>query len=424
MSIQADASTRTDEASLGELLVGILNFYRKLGRLPLLMALLCSLPAMLWTASHPVFQLTAMLDTPSLTLDKWRRIEPLLTDKSLTNYNLAKSLADSDEALRQQWARRFGNATFWSKNVRYRSALRRDDIQEAPGIDLRNASTLGLELSVMAANEEHAKRLQQAMISQIREAIRLEGVRNLIHDRQNLIIDKRPALQLRLFDKQLATQLNRDRINDMKRLLDRYPELRKIERNTVVSVQDGGGRFLSPLAQIVALESAISEDASLIKATEHELERLRFYEQIIVNTDSLLQDIRSGYDLIQLLSTRTTQLQQHDASSSAAAEVRQDMMGQLQALLVKPQLLQLKANTDLPAVPISSRNPFIVGACVFVLVLLGSSVLLALYQWARRQELPAGTDWQPAQDPLFRSLPKLPRRWLLGRAGSSSDNHG
>lgn len=424
MSIQADASTRTDEASLGELLVGMLNFYRKLGRLPLLMALLCALPAMLWTTSHPVFQLTVLLDTPALSLDKWRRIEPLLTDKSLIKDNLAKSLADSDETTRQQWARRFGNATFWSKSVRYRSALRRDDIQEAPSVDLRNASTLGLELSVMATNEEQAKRLQQAMISQIREAIRLEGVRNLIYDRQNLIIDKRPALQQKLFDKQLATQLNRNRIDDMKRLLDRYPELRQIERNTVVSVQDGGGRFLSPLAQIVALESAISEDASLIKATEHELERLSLYEQIIANTDGPLQDIRSGHDLIQLLSARTTQLQQHDTSSSAAAEVRQDMLGQLQALLVKPQLLQLKANTDLPAVPIISRNPLVVGACVFVLVFLGSSLLLALYQWARQQELPAGSDWQPAQDPLFRSLPKLPRRWLLGRAGSASDSHG
>lgn len=422
MSIQADASTRTDEASLGELLVGILNFYRKLGRLPLLMALLCSLPAMLWTASHPVFQLTAMLDTPSLTLDKWRRIEPLLTDKSLIKDNLAKSLADSDERVRQQWARRFGNATFWSKNVRYRSALRRDDIQEAPSVDLRNASTLGLELTVRASNEEQARRLQQAMISQIREAILLEGARSLIYDWHDLITTKRPALQLKLFDKQLATRLNRNRIDDMKKLLDRYPELRQIERNSVVSVQDGGGRFLSPLAQIVALESTISEDASLIKTTEHELERLSSYERIITNTDDKLRDNHSGRELAELLIARASQLQQLDTSSSAAAEVKQDVLGQVQALLVKPQLLQLKANTDLPAVPIISRNPFIVGACVFVLVLLGSSVLLALYQWARRQELPAGTDWQPAQDPLFRSLPKLPRRWLLGRAGSSSGN--
>lgn len=387
MSIRVDAPNRTDEASLGDLFLGILNFYVKQGHLVLLTALLCTAPAVFWVANHPIYQITALLDIPALSLDKWRQIEPLLTDKTLIRNNLEKQAIESDDAERQQLASRFSNPDFWKNSLRYRSALRREDIQEAPSVNLQKASTLGLELSIRASSDDQATRLQQAMISQVREAMVLEGARSLIHDWQNLIIDKRPELQLRLFDKKLATQLNRVRIEDMQQLLARYPELREVERNTVVSVQDGGGRYLSPLAQIVALESTISEDASLIKKTEYELERLELYEQVITRIDDPILTIHSGHDLTQQLKMRANQLQQSSASSLAATEVKLDVLNQVQALLSKPQQLQLKATTDLPTTPIVKRRPLIVGTGIFILAFFGSSVLLALYQLIRRQAL-------------------------------------
>jgi hypothetical protein len=390
MSIQADAPTRTDEASLGDLFLGILHFYLKHGRRVLLIALLCTLPAVFWVANHPLYQLTLLLDTPPLSLDKWRQIEPILLDKALIQSNLEKNLADSDDPERQQLANRFSNPNFWKNSVRYRSALRRDDILEAPSVDLQKASTLGLELSIKASSNDQSRRLQQAMISQIREAMVLEGIRSLTTYWQNLIIGKRPELQRNLFDKQVDMQLNRSRIEDMQRLLAQYPELRQVERSTVVSVQGGGGRYMSPLAQIVALESTISEDNSLIKKTEHELERLGFYEQIISSIDQSLPAIYSGHDLAQQLITRANLLQQSNASSLAATEVTSDVLNQIQSLLSKPQLLQLKATTDLPSTPITLRRPLIVGAGIFALVFFASSVLLALYQLIRRQALPLG----------------------------------
>jgi hypothetical protein len=391
MSIRADAPTRTDEASLGDLFIGILNFYLKQGRWVLLIALLCTAPILLWVANHPIYQLTALLDTPTLSLDKWRRIEPVLPDKTLIQKNLEKNLAGNDEAERQRLANRFSNPEFWKNSVRYRSALRRDDIQEAPSVNLQKASTLGLELTIRASSEDQSKRLQQLMISQIREAMVLEEARSLINDWQSLIIDKRPELQLQLFEKQLAMQLNRRRIEDMQQLLAQYPELRQVERNTVVSVQDGGGRYMSPLAQIVALESTISEDNSLVRKTEHELERLGFYEQVISNIDESLPAIHSGHELTQQLITRANQLKQSHAASLAATEVASDVLNQVQSLLSKPQLLQLKATTDLPSTPIMSRRPLIVGVGTFALVFFASSVLLALYQLIRRLALPPGT---------------------------------
>lgn len=423
MSIRADASSRTDEASLGDLFLGILKFYLKLGRVILLIALLFAIPVTLWIANHPLYQLTALLDAPGLSLDKWRQIEPLLTDKSLIQSNLAQSLADGDEAVRERLARRFSNTAFWDNNVRYRSSLHRDDIKETPSIDLRNASTLGLELSIRVSDSAQAESIQRAMIGHIREAIVLEGARSLIHKWQTRIIEDRPQLQLQLFDKRLATQLNRTRIEDMKRLLERYPELGNVEPNTVVSVKDGGGRFLSPLAQIIALESTISEDASLIKTAEHQLERLGFYEQVIRTIDDPLLTIRSSHELTEQLRARANQLQQSNPSSLAATEVRLDVLSQVQALLGKPQMLQFKAKVDLPETPIISRNPVLAGIFAFIVAFFSGSILLALYQLIRQQSLPPGHAWQPAQDPLFRSLPRRLQLWLLGQATAPSGEH-
>lgn len=412
-----ESPSRTDETSLGELLIGVLNFYRRLGRIPLLLALLCTAVAVTWVAYNPVYKLTTILNTPNLTLDQWRQVEPLLTDQALIHEALRESSTDADEVWLAQMERRFSSSNFWNNNLRYKSALNREDIQQTPSADLRNASTLGLELAIVATNESQAKRLEQAMISNIRAAILLSELRSLIWNRQERIIAKRPELQALLFDKQFNAQQNQEKIKNMQRLLERYPELGQLERNSVVSVQDGGGRYLSPLAQIVALESTIAEDAATVNSANHQLQRLRLYEQILVDAPETLLATPSAERLARMLKSRAEQLKAE--SPALIEEVRQDIQSNVDGLLTRAGMLHLRAQPSMPLKPILSRSPPMIGLLVFALVFVATSALLALYQVIRQLGMPQGCSWNCAQDPLFSALPEKLRKWLLGSAPPS-----
>ena len=63
------------------------------------------------------------------------------------------------------------------------------------------------------------------------------------------------------------------RAEDMKAILARYPDAARMDSRQIVSVNpsEGGERYLSPLAQLVGAESAISQRREMIRRWQREL---------------------------------------------------------------------------------------------------------------------------------------------------------
>ncbi|WP_029218096.1 hypothetical protein [Xanthomonas cassavae] len=414
---------RRDEVSLGDLLLEILRFYREFGRLLIPVALLFGLLAGVLVAVRPLHALTALLETPQMTLEQWRKLQPMLADRQLVAASLA-GMTDLPAEQRERLQRAFVRRTYWDTRVTYRSAVERDDIRQQVNIDVKSVGALGLEVSLYARDDAAANQQLDAIAQHVRQVVLWVGLRDYLDSLRQQALEQRPRLQIDQVQQRFAIEQMERQAADMQQLLERYPELRRNEVNTVVSVGDGGGRYLSPLAQIVALQSTIAETRTKLRQVERELERLDGKQRFLTRVDQRAQALRLGRALADWVqSCRVAVFGTGTPSSPSLSQVASEIDLALLQQRWRAQLVRYRAIPALSPAPIPSRHPVLVGLAVFLGVLVLSSMALSVYVIARRHG-DRHAPWSAHDDPLFAWLPQRARRSLLGRAGARMQGPG
>ncbi len=362
-----------DEISLGELALRVLRFYRRFGRLLLLPALLAALVAAVWIANRPLYTASALVEVPGITLEEWRQAQSFLWDERWVERSFGDGSAATDIPLLRRNAL---NVNFWTNTVRYRSALSRDDIRDIPPAEFQKTRGIGLELTLRAGDAGQSNLMFDRLTQHIREALLANSLISLVRDAQAALAH-RPQLSLELLQADFEIEQAQQRIEDMQRLLERYPELRRMENNTVVSVSDGGGKYLAPLPQIVALEATISELRAKSRKTRRELEKLNWTAQLLDGLDQAIRGAASGHDIIQRLQDNQAKLlATHPQPSSMEQEANEDMNLKLALAEARRQAIGIKTRSALSGTPVKLRNPLWVGLFVFCASFAGLSLIL------------------------------------------------
>lgn len=389
-----------DEISLAELALRALQFYQRFGRLLALIALLAALVVASWAISRPLYSVTALLEVPKVTLEEWRQSQPFLWDKRWVDRAFGDEQSEDDP--QQQLLRtRALNPEYWANTVRYRSSLNRDDARDVPVAQIQSSGGLGLELNLRVRDEEQAGRTIEALSRQVREALLANSLIDLVRTSQ-ASLDRRPQLKLDVLNAEFDIEQNRQRIADMRQLLERYPDLRHLETSTLFSVSDGGGKYLSPLPQIVALESTVSELQAKARTAQRELETLDWKERLLAGVDDTIRNATSGEDILDKLKSNREQVLAASAQQNAAArEAAEDINVKLAQAESRQQAIGIKTRSAISTMPVMQRNPLIMGGAAFALTFVALSILLALHVALRREQ--GVLTW----------LPRPMRRWLI-----------
>ena len=165
---------------------------------------------------------------------------------------------------------------FWDKVAAPVLPFSRRDQKEFG--DIKDASAtymLGLELTADARTESVAQDIVDMLASYyinavVRERIRAWTLAGKV-DAQSL----EKGVRADILRAELDIELYARRAEDMKAILARYPDAARMDSRQVVSVNpaEGGERYLSPLAQLVGAESAISQRRELIRRWQRELKQ-------------------------------------------------------------------------------------------------------------------------------------------------------
>lgn len=408
---------RSDEASLGDLLQSVLRFYRQFGRLLIPLAVLFGLLAGVAVALRPLYNVTALLDTPQMPLEQWRKLQPMLSDRRLVNDSLAT--ADTLPAAQRDKLRRlFLQPRYWETRVTYRSTVEREDIRQQVNIDPKTVGALGLEISVNARDDAAVSQQLEAIALHIRQVMLWGSLRDYLDGVRQQTVERRQQLQISRIEQQFAIEQGVRQVAEMRELLEQYPQLRRAEINTVVSVGDGGGKYLSPLAQIVALQATMTETRANLRQAQRELEQLEWKQRFLGRADPQAQTLRSGRALADWLELQRRAVFALDASgTSAQRQVSREIELNLSQLRWRAQLVRYKAIPALSATPVPSRRPLLVAALTCIGALLAMSSVLALYVAIRR--LNTDAPWSVHHDPAFAWLPIRLRNALLGPPAAS-----
>jgi hypothetical protein len=397
-----------DEVSLAEVALGALRFLRDFARLIVPLSLLLAVAAGALTAFRPEFQAHAILDTPKLSLDEWRRLVPVLHDPPLVAGTLAtmnlprREGTEADE--RERLRLLFERPGFWSRQAQYRSALQREDIREVPNADLRAASTLGVELSLRATSRTSAAIYMDAAARHIAQSLLWSALDGFWRDQNSIATGQKSMLELRLTKLAFEMEQNRARSADMRRLMEAFPERPETAGGTIVSPENGGSRFLSPFAQWVALETKASEMQADIRAARYDLEKLGWLDRFLTATRDRRGDVRSGFVLAGWLEDRKNEVFA-SATTPAALQAREEISFAIAEARARAERIGFTAAPVIDGRPVWTRSPLPVALAVFFAAVAVLSVLLAFYKLFRTLDRPKGDVWVATRDPLFAWLP-------------------
>jgi hypothetical protein len=180
---------------------------------------------------------------------------------------------------------------FWSRTVAPVLPFSRRDQREFGELkDAASTTLLGVDLLADARSAELAASMVQLLGQYFGDAIVRERIRDWVSDGRSIATGSTDLLRAEMVRSELDIALLERRVAEMKSVLGRYPEAMRLEARQVVSVSpaEGGERFLSPLAQLVSFESAISQRRELIARTERDIRQRDLLASFYVPAYSLV----------------------------------------------------------------------------------------------------------------------------------------
>ena len=183
------------------------------------------------------------------------------------------------------------NPSFWDKVAAPVLPFSRRDQKEFGDIkDASATNMLGLELTADAPTASVAQDIVDLLASYYINAVVRERIRawTLAGKVDAQALEK--GVRADILRAELDIELYGRRADDMKAVLARYPDAARMDSRQVVSVNptEGGERYLSPLAQLVGAESAISQRREQIRRWQRDLKQKSILAQFYSTADELL----------------------------------------------------------------------------------------------------------------------------------------
>ena len=120
-------------------------------------------------------------------------------------------------------------------------------------------SVIGLNLAYEADSPENASAYVSFFGNYIRDCFLYVTLYNYVLHEYNNTMSEMNKNENDIIGVQFQLLQNTNKMKDIQAILINYPESSKIENRQLVSVQEGGARFLSPVTQLVGIESALAD---------------------------------------------------------------------------------------------------------------------------------------------------------------------
>ena len=291
----------------------------------------------------------------------------------LFNPNRFQLVASQDKSFKEEdlkeIAANFRTAEDISKWIKPVYAFSREDAREFTQLPTDESnSVIGLNLAYEADSPENAATYVSFFGKYIRDCFLYVTLSNYILDGYNGTVSAMNQNENRIISLQFELLQNTNKMKDIQAILSNYPESSKIDNRQLVSVQDGGSRFLSPVTQVVGIESTLADLRRALAVLERDREKLNVRADYFSRCYSELAKIgEHGETLFLLLkSTKDEVFKNKDLSKDAVKEVFNNLSIDLQTFdltfFINSRFI---SGPTVPTVHIKPRKSIIVIASCF-----------------------------------------------------------
>jgi len=177
-------------------------------------------------------------------------------------------------------------------------AIARADLREIPDQQTTEANYLvGVDIGVDRRSPADALAIATALGDYVRDSALLLRAREFIIGLHYRASNRLLELDRQLIGMRLALAQAESRQKEIADIRGRYPDASRGETRQVVAVDKTTSRFLSPVAQLVGIESQIAEIHESILAAEWEIERSKALVAFLDPAQAIVRDARTGKGL-------------------------------------------------------------------------------------------------------------------------------
>jgi hypothetical protein len=214
----------------------------------------------------------------------------------------------------------FKNSEDIRKRIKPIYAHSKEDARETGGslpTDQKNV-VIGVELSYESDSPQHAQNIVSFLGEYVKDCLRYDHLFYYIQNGFNTAEIELNKIDNLIMDYHFMISQYTNKVIDIQTILTKYPDSARTEDRQVVSVQEGGYHYLSPVSQLVGIESKLADLRSELAETQRIKEKLvisRTYfsickdllekadssgnfllSQLVVIKSELLKDLNSEQD--------------------------------------------------------------------------------------------------------------------------------
>ncbi len=187
----------------------------------------------------------------------------------------------------------------WIKPV---YAFAKEDAREFSQLPKDEANAvLGMNLAYEADSPENAGAHVSFFGNYIRDCLLYVSLYNYIMDGYSKSVAALNKNENGIIRLQFELVQNTNKMKDIQAILSDYPEAAKMESRQVVSVQEGGARFLAPVTQLVGIESTLADIRRALAKLERDREKLSVQSEYFSRSFNELAKVSEHGDSLLLL---------------------------------------------------------------------------------------------------------------------------
>lgn len=250
-------------------------------------------------------------------------------------------------------------------------------------------SVIGLELSYDADSPQKAYNFVRFFGQHIRDCLMYVSLYNYVKDDYSKAVSELSKNENNIIVLQFNLLQNTKKMMDIKAILTKYPESAKIENRQLVSVQEGGSRFLAPVTQLVGIESTLADQRRNLAELEREKEKLLIQREYFSKCNDALNKIGQGGIMIfsQLKAIKSDVFKNKDFQKGPVKEVFNNLSIDLQAFdLAFFTNCRFISGPTVPERHIKPRKSIIVILTCFLSFFFFIVLTLVLHWWQRNKK--------------------------------------
>jgi hypothetical protein len=330
-----------------------------------------------------------------VTLSEFRKVlAAYSTESSLQEFQAAAKVQGPAAA---RLLAQSSSATFWAGVASPVLPFNRRDAREFG--DLKDAASnalVGIDLKTDARTESMAREMLTLIGDYFRNALIRERVRAWTLKHGGEAPAMKSVLQAEIIDSRAMIDTMGRRVQDFKAILARYPDAGKIDARQVVTITEGSDRFLSPLVQLIAAETSITQLRETIARKERQVRQLEFQQKYFEKAAEALDATPLVTSLVpELAALATRKFDGVDENAEWAREVVFRIQSDVNGFTAALKSFGVRKEPRISQV--ASRDPLRLGAmgAGAGVLLLG---LIAFLRASLRSVRTPGESGEPSQD--------------------------